>query len=804
MPYRGVIDQQLLPGFWSLIVSVALVLSLTPQPTGAQVPAGGISLESTGGWDALFFAPHDPVILGMAVDERGYLYVEGRFDQISGIRVPGFAGWDGKRWYSLGTSVTAMAPAPGGGLYGAVRRGDTQTVLMRWVDRRWVQVGSPFGLITVHEPWTLDVPVQIDHIVAGDDSSLYVSGCTPRGRFEPVGPGILHWDGSRWVRIPNTPDCVRYIQHAAGHLFAQFDNAFHRWDAARQEWDRVAEIASHFGVRAIDRNRLIAVDGSDKPLLCAGGDWTTVQLPVEVNSIGLLGAGMDGLPLLTVNTDEGAVVIGFDGERWNTLAPPVRGWGAEAHSDRDGNIYLRGLLMLNGDMERRVVRWDGREWHGVTRLGLGATGVNSVVVDRAGELFVHLDPWNDKLIGDQVGRLVRWTGDGWQRIDPGEGEVYDITGGPNSDMCADMRVRSGISWSSISMQCWQDGAWVTREPFPCPDNETNAFWRILATDRHGREYVSFRCGEETGVALREEGVWSILGHVTFPPGSQNIPFVRTAAADDAGGLYIGGMFAGVGETTDASAVAYWDGSQWHSLAGGLTVDWLETANVKALAWHDGVLYAGGEITGAGPVPVSYVAAWDGARWTQVGEGFNERVLALVVDNNGILYAGGDFNYSGTRHVDRIARWDGDSWAPLAGGISGGAVYTLAIDAEGALWAGGEFTSAGGHATLRIARWIPADDSRRGGRLFLEDLEVYPNPTTGWVDVRFSVPAPGPYTGTLYDVLGRQIRRVFSADLPLNFSNMFWIDTSGLASGTYYLVIQGSGVRVTVPILRIHP
>src|SRR5437867_8237397 len=75
--------------------------------------------------------------------------------------------------------------------------------------------------------------------------------------------------------------------------------------------------------------------------------------------------------------------------------------------------------------------------------------------------------------------------------------------------------------------------------------------------------------------------------------------------------------------------------------------------------------------------------------------------------NGELYAGGDLTGATSR---RFARWNGTSWVPLAASFSGGErgyVYALAADSSG-VYVGGEFTSVAGQTANHIVKWGKRD------------------------------------------------------------------------------------------------
>ncbi len=179
-------------------------------------------------------------------------------------------------------------------------------------------------------------------------------------------------------------------------------------------------------------------------------------------------------------------------------------------------------------------------------------------------------------------------------------------------------------------------------------------------------------------------------------------------------LIAGGLF-NTAVDQQASFIAQWDGLRWSPLAEGVDGEIL-----SFVVFDDGTgpaLYAGGALTTAGGVTVNGIARWDGSEWSPLsgpsGTGVSGLVRALTVFDDGsgpALYAGGSFTTAGGVTVNRLARWNGSEWSPLtdAGGTGvNGRVDTLTAFDDGfgpALYAGGNFTTAGGETVNQIARW----------------------------------------------------------------------------------------------------
>ncbi|MCP4549165.1 MAG: hypothetical protein GY835_22150, partial [bacterium] len=245
-----------------------------------------------------------------------------------------------------------------------------------------------------------------------------------------------------------------------------------------------------------------------------------------------------------------------------------------------------------------------------------------------------------------------------------------------------------------------------------------------------------------GIARWDGTAWSALSPRAGAGTNHSVHAL--AVYDDGSGeaLYAGGWFTTAG-TVAVNQIARWDGTAWSALSGpaGTGTD----GPVYALAVVDDgtgeALYAGGEFTTAGGLPVNTIAKWDGAAWSPLvgpaGPGTDGPVLALAGYDQGggeALYAGGFFNVAGGEPVDHVARWDGTAWSAVRGPDDwgpNGRVHALAVYDDGngeALYAGGWFDSAGppGMAAGGLARWDDTgwtgiDVDRDGG---VEALAVY--------------------------------------------------------------------------------
>ena len=166
-----------------------------------------------------------------------------------------------------------------------------------------------------------------------------------------------------------------------------------------------------------------------------------------------------------------------------------------------------------------------------------------------------------------------------------------------------------------------------------------------------------------------------------------------------GTLYAGGWFTYL-EGYPISYVAQWDGSKWSQVGETDLNDWVYTLALDS----QGKLYAGGELRKSGSGAFSYLGVWDGVSWKgHEGHGPNSYPYDLAFDGAGNLYIAGDFTSVGGTAANRIAKWDGQSWSPLGDGFNY-RVYTVTVDENDTVYAGGHFTFSGNSEVRNVAKW----------------------------------------------------------------------------------------------------
>lgn len=256
-------------------------------------------------------------------------------------------------------------------------------------------------------------------------------------------------------------------------------------------------------------------------------------------------------------------------------------------------------------------------------------------------------------------------------------------------------------------QNWERGQWSAPPDFQGLDDSVLAMTFDKAGNLYAGGYFTDAGGNGNAdrIAMWDGKKWNALG-------SGFNRSVQTLAVDSQGNVYAGGVFRTSGDgKTNLPYVAKWDGQTWTPLS--FSVD----APVLALAVDaQDRVYLGGDFknacrdaTCATSLPAPHIVRWNQNQWETLGNGLDNSVNALAIDNVGKVYVGGDFKHTalGTTDLSHVAMWDGNKWNDVGGGVSGSiwtTVHALAVDGIGNLYVAGRFALAGKLFAGRIAKW----------------------------------------------------------------------------------------------------
>jgi hypothetical protein len=130
-------------------------------------------------------------------------------------------------------------------------------------------------------------------------------------------------------------------------------------------------------------------------------------------------------------------------------------------------------------------------------------------------------------------------------------------------------------------------------------------------------------------------------------------------------------------------------------------------SVTALKSSGPTLYIGAKILNTNTnVARDKVYKWDGTTWSAIGNGFNNRILAIEI-HGGNVYAAGEFTTGNAANttLNRIAKWDAatSAWLAVSSGMNN-TIRCLTVGVvDGSLYAGGDFTNAGTSVIRRVAK-----------------------------------------------------------------------------------------------------
>jgi hypothetical protein len=286
--------------------------------------------------------------------------------------------------------------------------------------------------------------------------------------------------------------------------------------------------------------------------------------------------------------------------------------------------------------------------------------------------------------------------------------------------------------------------------------------------------------------------------------------VVTALEVHAGTLIVGGSFTGAGGVAFTTNLARWTGTAWRSLDAGTN------GAVTALLSRGDSLFVGGYFTAVNDtasgnvvsIAANHIALWDetpsspAVHWvaSAFGAGTSDAVLALA-DFGSAVAVGGKFDTVGASlAANHAATWTDGVWSALGVGM-GGPLFSPDVRAlasfGGDLYAGGWFATAGGVPSQFVARWTASSRGSASARtLPVSDASVErvvirasPNPFSEGTLISLTSPAPSYGGVAIYDVAGREVRRLHAGPAPRELS-LRWDGRSNegarVPTGIYYI------------------
>ncbi|MGD8451626.1 MAG: hypothetical protein PVJ57_07380 [Phycisphaerae bacterium] len=696
-----------------------------------SLAGGAVGAQCVLDWADGFYAPGtDDVVRSFTVFDAGHgpaLYVGGDFRTAGDAIAEYTARWNGQTWSALGGrawgSIHAMTVYDNGSGPALYAGGGISGNLAKWNGSAWSAVGGGVSG-TVYALAVFD---------DGSGPALYAAGHFRQTAGDLVVNNIAKWDGLTWSALgtgigdvfSQVSALAVYDDGSGPALYAAGDfagaggvtaPAIARWDGT--SW---SALDGSLGPNYAVAYALTVYDDGHGPALYVGG-WFDTAGSVSANNIAR-----------------------WDGTTWSALDSGTAGWpyptvySMTVFDDGSGPaLYAGGVFDTAGGVSvHNIGRWDGTSW---SPLGSGMEDMLWYNFGAVLALTVYDDGRGPALYaggafgvagGVAASRIARWDGTTWSALSTGSGmnqwvralTVLDPPGAEPPALYAGGDFTTAGAARASHVAHWDGQAW---SPLGEGTDDVVEALGVFDDGAGPTLYVGGQFRVADGVDAAGIARWD---GTTFQPvggGVSAYPIyqatVRAFAVydppgEDAPGLYVGGIFEDAGSLS-AGSIARWDGQAWSPLGSGLMAEEFGIAGVYALAvFDDGggpALYAAGQVTLAGGIPVENVARWDGQTWSAlagggIGGGSCPCVLALAVFDDGTgpaLYAGGAFETAGGMDIPGIARWDGETWSPVGGGLDGH-VETLAVIDDGsgpALYAGGRFATAGGEPANCIARW----------------------------------------------------------------------------------------------------
>ena len=311
-------------------------------------------------------------------------------------------------------------------------------------------------------------------------------------------------------------------------------------------------------------------------------------------------------------------------------------------------LVLGGSTLLEkGETLQHLGIWDGTSW---TDVGGGVSDNVYAIASFQGDLYVGGD---FTVAGGVIARgVARWDGTQWHALGQG------------------IRRSTGTPARVYALEVYQGELYV------------------------GGDFDLAGTHPVTGVARWDGTSWSVAGGGV----TGQEPVVHAFHAHTDGKLYMGGVFQQVDFENQTGGIAVWDGTQWSSVGGGLSLAW--TGGVYAIQGYGGDLYAGGGFLDIGGVAAKRIARWDGSSWSPLGTGIPDGTGAASVWSmelfQGRLFVGGRFTSAGGVPAFRLASWDGQQWHG-DGGVTGNDIFTTVVSMtvfEDRLYLAGEWHYGG--------------------------------------------------------------------------------------------------------------
>lgn len=282
--------------------------------------------------------------------------------------------------------------------------------------------------------------------------------------------------------------------------------------------------------------------------------------------------------------------------------------------------------------------------------------------------------------------IAYWDGTQWIKLGTTGANNYIFAAAiaPNGDVIATGSFTSigGVAANRIARWVKATGTWQAM------GTGLNGTGFGVAVGPDGRIYAVGAFTTAGGVTVNYcayyDGAWQSMG---YDPGLNDVAYC-VALSQDGLTAYIGGAFT---DEANGNANIAAEKAVIYDVSSNLFFDMGDGFNNDVLAMKatdSGRVYAGGAFTegATNGEPYLYIAWWNGAQWTPMDAGADDVVRALDVSRLGHVVAAGDFTRMGSVDADYLAYFNGTSWVNLDVGMTA-AIYGAIFDARENIYAG---------------------------------------------------------------------------------------------------------------------
>jgi hypothetical protein len=562
--------------------------------TVGGVATGSLAVHDDTGWHTVgpvgFFGASALLV------KNGDLCVAGAFETIGTLPVENAACWDGTTWTALGVGLPGGVDVLAIGPDGLVYAGGTMSFLID-IETFDFDIGlAVLGTDDVWRPYAGGVDQGFITEVRGlawRGDTLYVTGDFQSAGAPPVGASrIARHDATGWkavgAGVENRIGVYLNNLHGGHDLLVVGDTLW------------IGGVFSVAGGTGATNVATIAVDDTFAAVIPAGATALGTSGFVEVVTADGEGRIIAGGYFSHAGTVSARNVARLGTAGWEALGAGFNDSVLALRVRADGTIVAGGTFSASGGAPLRALAvWNGSAWGplgGVTPDG----PVRSIVEDGAGNLYIG--GYFEQVGTVAAAGVARWDGQAWTAVGAGfDGRVYALA--------------------------WADGALIA-----------------------GGEFANSGATAVHGVARWTGTAWAPVGGGLVG----KYDSVGALAAVD-GGFVAGGQFTVTGTGGAVTDLARWDGMAWQAVGAplGNAADLVRVTTI--LPYRDG-LFAGGIFDRAGEVPASGLAWFDGTAWHDLDGGLDDLPTGLAVVG-ATLWVGGTQIEVGGRVSSGLAAWD---------------------------------------------------------------------------------------------------------------------------------------------------